>query len=71
MNLTPKGRASLLRFAKMTILSAIVLTVDGAITLLTGNVLGLAPTYQSIVMAFAIPALAGGEKWANWQEAQP
>lgn len=70
MNVTPKSQAAIVRFAKIAGLGAAVLWIDGLVTLATGNVLGLAPTYQSLVMAFAIPALAAAEKWASWQEAQ-
>lgn len=71
MSLTPKGRSSLLRFLKVTACGVVVLVADAAVTFATGNSLGLAPTYQSIVMALGVPALAGVEKWATWQEAQP
>jgi hypothetical protein len=49
----------------------VVLVADAAITFVTGNSLGLAPTAQSVVMLVGVPALAGAQKWATWQEAQP
>ena len=70
MNLTPKSRAAVVRFVKVTIFGAAFLAADGLVTLATGNALNLAPTYQSLVMAFGVPALAAAEKWANWQESQ-
>jgi hypothetical protein len=71
MTLSPQAMASLVRFGKVTLFGAIVLAVDGAITFLTANSLGLAPTYQSVVQLVAVPVLAAAQKWATWQEAQP
>jgi hypothetical protein len=68
--LSPKAQASLLRFVKVTVIGFVFLTADGAITFLTGNSLGLAPTYQSLVMVLAVPALTAAEKWATWQKSQ-
>jgi hypothetical protein len=67
----PKAYAALLRFAKSFALGAAFLAVDGAVTLLSSNALGIAPTYQSLVMAIAVPLLLAGEKWITWAQSQP
>jgi hypothetical protein len=69
--LTARAESALLRWAKVMILSAGFLLADGAVTFLSGNALGLAPVYQSLVMALVVPMLVGIEKWASWEKTQP
>jgi hypothetical protein len=67
----PQAFAALLRFGKVFALGTGFLLADGLVTLLTSNALGLAPTFQSIVMLAVVPLLTAAEKWLNWVQTQP
>ena len=71
MTLSPRVSAALLRLGKGVAFGTLVLAIDAVVTLLTSNALGLAPGASTLLVAYAVPALLGAEKWASWQRAQP
>ena len=69
-NLSPKAKATLKRWAKATLLGSAALALDGLVTVLTNNGLGLNPTASTLAVTYLVPFFIGAEKWLNWQEAQ-